>query len=75
MTKQDQENYHLIRKKIDRLRTLVEKSELWVSKQRESRRRKGSFSLDSMASYDERPDAEVRVNYQLVDLSSCTAVL
>eukprot|EP00117_Sycon_ciliatum_P039677 scpid27301/ scgid2512/ Inositol 1,4,5-trisphosphate receptor type 1; IP3 receptor isoform 1; Type 1 inositol 1,4,5-trisphosphate receptor len=54
VTRQDQENYHIIRKKIDRLRNLVEKSELWVSKQRETKRsRLGLSSLSRLLANQE----------------------
>uniref|UniRef100_A0A8C3LZR2 Inositol 1,4,5-trisphosphate receptor n=1 Tax=Chrysolophus pictus TaxID=9089 RepID=A0A8C3LZR2_CHRPC len=65
---QDVENYKVIKSELDKLRTMVEKSELWVDK-------KGSVKGDSNVDGNKKEKKEVRViapgeksseNYQIV---------
>uniref|UniRef100_A0A8D2MRF9 Inositol 1,4,5-trisphosphate receptor n=1 Tax=Zonotrichia albicollis TaxID=44394 RepID=A0A8D2MRF9_ZONAL len=58
---QDVENYKVIKSELDRLRTMVEKSELWVDK-------KGSTKGDSTGEGNKKEKKEVRSseNYQIV---------
>uniref|UniRef100_A0A8C3EY59 Inositol 1,4,5-trisphosphate receptor n=1 Tax=Corvus moneduloides TaxID=1196302 RepID=A0A8C3EY59_CORMO len=58
---QDVENYKVIKSELDKLRTMVEKSELWVDK-------KGSTKGDSTGEGNKKEKKEVRSseNYQIV---------
>lgn len=50
---QDVENYKVIKSELDKLRTMVEKSELWVDK-------KGSIKGDSNVDGNKKEKKEVR---------------